>query len=311
MTNSKAGILPLWKPRGMTSFQAVRKAGGILKTKKAGHTGTLDPDVDGVLPICVGRATKIVEYLTAAEKVYSGEVTMGWSTETEDASGETVDTKMPVEAFSEQEVDDMLKQLTGEQKQIPPMYSAVKVNGKRLYEYAREGVEVTRPIRTITVYSLERTSPVHQHDNGSVSFTFTCHCSKGTYIRTLAVTMGEKLGYPAHMSQLTRDASGSFSKEDCVTFEDMETYAEEQHEHMLLPIEHAFEHIPSLTVKDDDLTRILQGGILPLPTQMNNPDIPYFVIFDPEGRMIALYKKDPKRHGMMRPEKMILTANDM
>lgn len=311
MKNDLIGILPLWKPAGMTSFQAVRKTGKILGTKKAGHTGTLDPDVNGVLPICIGRATKIVQYLTEVGKIYTGEVTIGWSTETEDASGEKVAERFPDEVISEEDADKVLMKLHGEQKQIPPMYSAVKVKGRRLYEYARAGEEVERPERIITIYDLKRISPVTQDENGAVKFSFTCSCSKGTYIRTLAVTMGEHLGYPAHMSGLTRNASGSFTKEDCVTFEELEKMSSNDLAQVLLPVEKAFEDVPSIVVSENDRLRILQGGILPLPEEVKESDHAYFSVLDEESRLIALYKKDPKRSGMMRPEKMIRTVDDI
>lgn len=311
MKNELMGILPLWKPRGMTSFQAVRQAGKILGTRKAGHTGTLDPDVDGVLPVCVGRATKIVQYLTEAGKVYTGEVTIGWSTETEDASGEMVSINYPSENIPEEDVDAVLTKLHGEQTQIPPMYSAVKVKGRRLYEYARAGEKVDRPARMVTIHELKRISPVTQDNEGAIKFSFICSCSKGTYIRTLAVTIGEELGYPSHMSKLTRNASGSFTKADCVTFEELERHEKKDINDLLIPVERAFENCPSIIVNENDRVRILQGGILPLPEEVRDTDHDYFSVLDESLRLIALYKKDPKRSGMMRPEKMIRTAQDI
>ncbi|WP_069366680.1 tRNA pseudouridine(55) synthase TruB [Salisediminibacterium beveridgei] len=304
------GILPLWKPRGMTSFQAVRQASKILGTKKAGHTGTLDPDVNGVLPVCVGRATKIVQYLTEAGKMYTGEVTIGWSTETEDSSGQLVSKDYPAENIPEEDVDAVLTKLHGEQTQIPPMYSAVKVKGRRLYEYARAGEEVERPARLVTIHELKRVSPVTQNEDGAVRFSFKCSCSKGTYIRTLAVTIGEELGFPAHMSNLTRNASGSFTEADCVTFEEMEQQEVNDISQLLIPVERAFEKIPSIVVNETDRIRILQGGILPLSDDVKNTDDAFFSVLDEKLRLIALYKKDPKRSGMMRPEKMIRTVLD-
>ncbi|MDP4107873.1 MAG: tRNA pseudouridine(55) synthase TruB, partial [Bacillota bacterium] len=149
------GILPLFKPAGLTSHDCIFKLRKILKTKKVGHTGTLDPDVTGVLPVCIGRATKVAEYVTDAGKAYEGEVTIGFSTTTEDASGEVVEKKTIDRVITREEIEAVFSSLTGEIEQTPPMYSAVKVNGTRLYEYARKGIEVERPTRKVRIYSIE------------------------------------------------------------------------------------------------------------------------------------------------------------
>lgn len=189
------GVLLLHKPVGMTSHDCVMKIRKLLKTKKVGHTGTLDPEVSGVLPICVGRATKIVEYLTEKSKTYDAEITLGFSTTTEDQTGETVETKPVNHDIDKADVEKVLNSLKGKQEQIPPMYSAVKVNGKKLYEYARAGIEVERPKRMITIEDIALTTEIKHHGE-TASFRFTVTCSKGTYVRTLAVMIGEKLGYP-------------------------------------------------------------------------------------------------------------------
>ena len=154
-----SGIINLKKEAGMTSHDAVFKLRKILQEKKIGHGGTLDPDVTGVLPIAVGKATRVIEYMTEAGKVYEGEITIGFSTTTEDASGETVKTT-PVTELDEATVDKAMASFEGEITQIPPMYSAVKVNGKKLYEYARAGEEVERPQRQVTITKFVRTSPI-------------------------------------------------------------------------------------------------------------------------------------------------------
>lgn len=205
------GILPLWKEKGMTSFDCVFKVRRLLQTKKVGHSGTLDPEVDGVLPICVGKATKVVEYLLESNKVYQGEICLGIATETEDAHGEIVNQEEIITPFTIEEIDAMMETFKGEIIQIPPMYSAVKVNGKRLYEYARKGETVERPERRVKIYEFKRTStPVYDEASKTQKWQFEVSCSKGTYVRTLAVDLGEKLGVPAHMSQLTRIKSGPF-----------------------------------------------------------------------------------------------------
>lgn len=149
------GIIALWKERGMTSHDCVFKLRKILKTKKIGHTGTLDPAVEGVLPICIGQATRIAEYLTDAGKTYEAIVSIGKSTTTEDAEGETVEADETYKKISRQQLLEVLESLTGRIEQTPPMFSAVKVNGKRLYEYARKGEVVERPTRTVTIYSMQ------------------------------------------------------------------------------------------------------------------------------------------------------------
>jgi len=214
------GVLLINKPRGMTSHDVVMKLRRILDTKKVGHTGTLDPDVDGVLPICVGTATKLVQFLTAESKTYIGEVTLGISTTTEDASGEIIEQNYIEEPPTKNKIEEILKSMIGTSVQTPPMYSAVKVNGKKLYEYARAKQAVERPQRTVTIHQIGLLGEIIHHE-GLVSFKFFIHGSKGIFIRTVAVTIGEKLSMPAHMSNLTRIASGSFKIEDCQTLEDV------------------------------------------------------------------------------------------
>ena len=148
------GILPLWKEKGMTSHDCVFKLRKILKMKRIGHTGTLDPNVEGVLPICLGQATKVSEYIMNEGKSYIATVSIGTSTTTEDADGEVIEQNNEGKHFSRTQILEVLKQLTGEITQTPPMFSAVKVNGKKLYEYAREGKEVERPSRQVTIYKL-------------------------------------------------------------------------------------------------------------------------------------------------------------
>ncbi|WP_307323163.1 tRNA pseudouridine(55) synthase TruB [Evansella vedderi] len=300
------GVLPLWKPRGMTSFAAVQEVKKIFWTKRAGHTGTLDPDVDGVLPICLGRATKIVEYLTADRKTYEGEVTLGYSTTTEDQSGEIVEKKLVDRIIKEEEVLRIFQELTGEIKQIPPMFSAVKVKGKRLYEYAREGITVERPERIVTIYNLELLSPIEKTEEGYVRFRFRATCSKGTYIRTLSVTIGEKLGFPAHMSLLTRTASGVFSKENCIPLEELKLQ-EEQRDKYIISVEDALKEYPKKIIGLDTEQKVLNGAILPF--SIINMDEPLIALYNQQGKCLALYEKHPKRHGMMKPAKMLVSVD--
>lgn len=230
------GIINLKKEAGMTSHDAVFKLRKILGTKKIGHGGTLDPDVVGVLPIAVGKATRMVEFMQDEGKVYEGEITLGYSTTTEDASGEVVAETPVLSSLDEKLVDEAIASLTGPISQIPPMYSAVKVNGRKLYEYARAGQEVERPERQVIIYSFERTSAI-SYDGHLVRFTFRVKCSKGTYIRTLSVDLGEKLGYAAHMSHLTRTSAAGLQLEDALTLEEITAKVESGELDFLYPLE--------------------------------------------------------------------------
>ena len=230
------GIINLKKETGMTSHDAVFKLRKILGTKKIGHGGTLDPDVVGVLPIAVGKATRMVEFMQDEGKVYEGEITLGYSTTTEDSSGEVVAETPVLSPLDEKLVDEAIASLTGPITQIPPMYSAVKVNGRKLYEYARAGQEVERPERQVTIYSFERTSAI-SYDEELARFTFRVKCSKGTYIRTLSVDLGEKLGYAAHMSHLTRTSAAGLQLEDSLTLEEIAEKVEAGELDFLHPLE--------------------------------------------------------------------------
>lgn len=297
------GILPLWKEKGMTSFDCVFKVRRLLQTKKVGHSGTLDPEVDGVLPICVGKATKVVEYLLESNKVYQGEICLGIATETEDAHGEIVKQEEIISPFTIEEIDAMMETFKGEIIQIPPMYSAVKVNGKRLYEYARKGETVERPERRVKIYEFKRTStPVYDEAYKTQKWKFEVSCSKGTYVRTLAVDLGEKLGVPAHMSQLTRIKSGPFVSEQCVTLSQLEALVEQnQAQSVLRPLEEVFKTYPRVDVPEEFITKVKNGAILTTAElrQVIEPSTFYI-----EDELIALYGPHPEKKGLLKPIKM-------
>ncbi len=260
MNENLNGILNVYKEAGWTSFDVVAKLRGILKTKKIGHGGTLDPSVTGVLPVAVGKSTRLLEYMEAAGKIYEGEVTIGFSTETEDADGEIV-SKTPVEReLTESEIDSVMKNFIGKIKQIPPMYSAVKINGKKLYEYARAGQTVDRPTREITIKSFVRTCPVMTDEAaGLVSFSFKVECSKGTYVRTLAVDLAEQLGYAGHMSKLQRTASNGLMIKDAVKLSEIEVAMEAgELSSLMYPAEYAVSDLPrvNLTTVQFDMARV-------------------------------------------------------
>jgi tRNA pseudouridine55 synthase len=300
------GILPLFKPAGLTSHDCIFKLRKILKTKKVGHTGTLDPDVTGVLPICIGRATKIAEYITDAGKSYEGEVTIGFSTTTEDASGEVVESKVVDGLITREVIMDVLNSFLGEIEQTPPMYSAVKVNGKRLYEYARKGQEVERPTRKVTIYSIELLDDRDEFSgDDTISFRFRVSCSKGTYIRTLAVMIGEKLGYPAHMSTLSRIQSASFQLKDCFTFEEVEEHMNcGEIEKVLYPLEAGISHLPKIKINDKVAEKVKNGAVLPIPDQLTDIDGP-IVVETEQGQALAIYMKHPSKPSCLKPMKVL------
>jgi tRNA pseudouridine55 synthase len=300
------GVLVLHKPAGLTSHDCVFKVRKLLRTKKVGHTGTLDPDVTGVLPICIGRATKIVEYLTGATKTYEGEVTLGFSTTTEDSSGELVEEKKVVDSFSRAQIEEVLSSMTGELQQVPPMYSAVKVKGKKLYEYARQGIEVERPVRNIHIYNFELLDDRDLFEGEQVSFKFRVTCSKGTYVRTLAVMIGEALGYPSHMSYLQRTGSGQFSLEDCVTFEDIERAIEEETiNEKLHSIEEALNHLPKLQISDTLAEKVKNGAVLPCTEDEELKKEPFFLMINSAGKCLAIYAQHPTKKHLMKPVKVL------
>lgn len=298
------GVLLLHKPAGMTSHDCVSRIRRLLHIKKVGHTGTLDPDVSGVLPICIGKATRIAEFLTGTTKTYEGEVTLGIATTTEDASGEVVETKKVDRTIHREEIERVFQQLTGDITQTPPMYSAVKVNGKKLYEYARAGIEVERPSRTVTIHELTLLDERETFSGETILFRFRVTCSKGTYVRTLAVMIGERLGYPAHMSYLIRTASGPFSLEQCVTFEEIEKQmAFGDIKKLLLPIEKALFHLPKYQINDKLAEKVKNGAVLPLPHLLQSLEGP-IVMVDEQNEAIALYSKHPSKPHLIKPLKV-------
>lgn len=287
------GILPLWKPRGMTSHDCVGKIRGLFQTKKVGHTGTLDPEVEGVLPICIGQATKIVPYLTDTKKVYIAELSLGSSTETEDAHGKVVDEKEVDYLPSTEEIEMTLNNFRGQISQIPPMYSAVRVNGKRLYEYARANETVDRPKREVTIHQLQLL------DSQENRIKLKIVCSKGTYIRTLCVDIGRALGYPAHMSDLVRTETGSFSKAETVTFEQLEEKVNlEQRVEFLLPLIRGLSHLDHYSVDAETCEKVLFGQKLMKPMVKLKTN-PFIILYQKE--ILAIYQNHPDKPDLIKP----------
>ncbi|MGV3488294.1 MAG: tRNA pseudouridine(55) synthase TruB [Tuberibacillus sp.] len=295
------GVIPLYKPRGMTSHDCVNKLRKLLHTKKVGHTGTLDPEVDGVLPMCIGRATKIAEYLSDEGKAYKGVIRLGFSTTTEDAIGDIVEEKPVQQSWTRAEIEAVFRRFTGDIEQVTPLYSAVKVNGKKLYEYARAGIPVERPIRKVTIHKLELPP---EEDCYTERIPFIVDCSKGTYIRTLTVDIGKALGFPAHMESLTRIRSGQFELKDCVDFDDIETAVKtKKTEDILVGIGQALRSFPSWVVDEKTEQDVLNGKVMPLPKHFQNE---HLAVYNKHGDCLAIYQKHPEKPDMIKPEKVLV-----
>ncbi|TYC50799.1 tRNA pseudouridine(55) synthase TruB [Weissella muntiaci] len=280
------GILPVYKPVGMTSHDVVFKLRKILHMKKIGHAGTLDPNVDGVLPIALGKATKTIEFLQAAGKTYTGEVTLGFATTTEDLDGEIIEKTPLVKPFSAEQIATAMTKLTGPITQIPPMYSAVKVNGRRLYDYARAGETVERPVRQAVIYEFERISDLEfSPQDGLQKFRFKAVVSKGTYIRTLAVDLGRELGVAAVMSQLTRQSAGGYDLSATHTLAELAERMELQDTlgDWLQPLGTALQELPHYQLTEAEFERVQHG--MGLPAQIN---------LDLVDQLVLTYNADTK-----------------
>ncbi len=223
------GVLLVDKPQGLTSHDVVYRLRRKLQMKKIGHAGTLDPMATGLLIMLIGKATRISQYLMSSDKVYEGEATLGVVTDSQDAEGEVMETR-PVPALTEAQVREAMKGFLGDQYQTPPMHSAIKVDGVPLYKMARKGEEVEREPRFIRVMAFELTSFV------SPKLTFRLHCTKGTYVRTIAHDLGHKLGCGAHLSALRRTGSGAFSLAQGLTLDAIESMPVAEIEQRLIPV---------------------------------------------------------------------------
>ncbi len=223
------GVLLVDKPKGLTSHDVVHRLRRKLQMKKIGHAGTLDPMATGLLIMLIGKATRISQYLMSTDKVYEGEATLGVITDSQDAEGEVL-TTLPVPPLSEAQVKDVMKTFLGDQYQTPPMHSAIKIDGVKLYHLARKGEEVEREPRFIRVAAFNLLS------FASPKLTFDLHCTKGTYVRTIAHDLGQKLGCGAHLSALRRTGSGKFTIAQCLPLEEIEKLSLPEIEKRLIPV---------------------------------------------------------------------------
>ena len=250
------GVLLLDKPLGLSSNQALQKAKWLLRADKAGHTGTLDPLATGVLPLCFGAATKFSQLQLDADKTYEAVLLLGQKTTTADAEGEVIETR-PVPEITPELLQAMTLRFTGPLAQVPPMYSALKKDGKALYEYARKGQEVEREARQITIYKLNM-ALVHDA-RAQAAIKIIVSCSKGTYIRTLGEDIGEALGCGAHLGFLRRIETGGFTDSQCVTLAALEAMSEAEREACLLAPQSLVAAYPTVTLDDDNAGRFLSG----------------------------------------------------
>lgn len=299
----KSGIINVYKEKGFTSFDVVAKLRGILKTKKIGHTGTLDPDAEGVLPVCIGRATKVCDILTDKDKVYEAVMLLGVETDTQDTTGEILK-KLPVEE-SESVVKEAILSFVGEYAQIPPMYSALKVNGKKLYELAREGKTVERKARNVQIFSIE----ILEMDLPRVRMSV--HCSKGTYIRTLCHDIGQKLGCGGCMEKLLRTKAGIFELADTLKLAEINALAKEGLvEEKIISVDELFEDHSKVWTKQEYDVVVHNGNRVKM--KMFQEKLPENTerlrVYDSKGEFIGIYEFCSER-GDFKPVKMFYENN--
>lgn len=271
-----SGILIINKPPDWTSMDVCAKLRGVFHEKRVGHAGTLDPMATGVLPVFVGRATRAVQFAETGEKEYVAALRLGLVTNTQDIWGETV-TESPA-APTRWEVEAVLPRFRGELQQIPPMYSAVKINGKKLYELARKGVEVERKPRSVVIHALELLEGLTPEGD----FRLRIRCSRGTYIRTLCHDIGQALGCGGCMAALERTEACGFSLSEALTLEDVVNAAEPLS--LLRPADHLFRAHPALTVNVQGAERLRHGGTLSYP----NVSPGLYRVYSPSGEFLAL-----------------------
>lgn len=275
------GIFNVLKPPGMTSHDVVYFMRRVTKIKKIGHTGTLDPEAAGVLPICVGKATRAVQYLTDKEKRYRANIKFGIVTDTYDKYGRIIEAKNPG-TIDRGVLEAVLKDFMGTIAQKPPVYSAVKVGGKKLYQYALQGEEVEIKERTVQIYGLNLVAIVSEDEA-----IMDIHCSKGTYVRSLCHDIGQKLGCGAHMSQLVRLSSTPFSIEGSKTLEEIEKAAKDNRlEELIDPVEILFKEYKKVNIKPSALKSVLNGS--PLYEQGMLQDINAYT----EGEEVGVYGEE-------------------
>lgn len=293
-------MLLLDKPLGLSSNDALVRAKRLLRANKAGHTGTLDPLATGLLPLCFGEATKFSQDLLDADKTYEAKVRLGATTTTGDAEGEIV-VERPV-TCDHDALDAAVARFTGEIEQVPPMYSALKKDGKPLYEYARAGQTVERAARQVTIHAIT----LLDVDLSAAMFTMRVTCSKGTYIRTLAEDIGEALGCGAHLIGLRRTAVGDLTLEGAVTLVQIDAQADDARPGMLAPVDALLQRCPPVHLDAAAMGRFLQGQRIArrdLPEGQVPPDEGTLArVYGDEGRLLGVARM---KEGALRPERLV------
>lgn len=296
------GILNIYKEKGFTSHDVVAKLRGILKQKKIGHTGTLDPDAVGVLPVCLGKATKVCDLLTDKNKTYEAVLQLGIVTDTQDMTG-TVLSEQEVKATKE-EIEEAVMAFVGSYSQIPPMYSALKVNGKKLYELAREGKVIERKPRQVEILGID----IHDVNMSEKTITMSVECSKGTYIRTLCHDIGEKLGCGGAMASLKRTKVSSFLLEESITLSEVENYVKDGTiEHHIINVDSLFEQFDAVTVSREyqkyvDNGNKIEVSFLTAPVSVSRGQ--EFRIYDENHRFIGIFEAENRKS--LKPKKMFI-----
>lgn len=280
------GFIFLDKPEGITSFTAVNRVRRITGVKKAGHTGTLDPMATGVLPIMLGGATRFSQYLPVHDKSYRAKILLGTVTDTLDVTGEVLEERDV--NVTQDELNDVVNSFIGKIQQLPPMYSAVSKDGVRLYKLARQGIEIEREARDVTIYSIEFISPLE-----SKEFVIDVSCSAGTYIRSLANDIGEKLGCGAVIKELRRTSANSIGIERTVTLEELDKIvAEGRLSEIVAPCDEMLSCYPAVYVSDKQAFRFNNGGDLDIERIKNIPDGEIFRVYSPEKKLLGLGKRN-------------------
>ena len=291
------GILVIDKDKGMTSADVVYHLRRVLHIRKIGHAGTLDPEVTGVLPIAIGQATKLIEMMHTRPKEYIGTGLFGYSTDSYDATGTVLKEKKLIQPCYGAEIQENMKKFVGEIVQVPPIYSAVKVNGKHLYEYAREEIEVERPQRKVEVKQYDLTKePVFDINTGQESFDFKIKCSKGTYVRSLVNDLGEKLDCPATMTYLRRTASSGFDITQAVKLKEIEENPKKATE-LIQPIDAFFKEYTQVDLTEEKWLKVKNGAGISLETNAKKVALRY------NKKVKAIYEKKGK---LYRPSLMLL-----
>ncbi|MFM8332220.1 MAG: tRNA pseudouridine(55) synthase TruB [Candidatus Methylumidiphilus sp.] len=287
------GMLLLDKSPGMTSNGAVQRVKRLFQANKVGHTGTLDPIATGVLPLCLGEATKLSGFLLDSDKRYATRVRLGRTTTTADSEGEVLQER-PVPALDEAMIEAVLQPFRGDIEQMPPMYSALKQQGRKLYELARQGVEVERQPRRISIFALRLVA------YGADYLDLDVHCSKGTYIRVLAEEIGAALGCGGHVKQLRRTAAGTFSLAQAVRFEDLELMADEERLGLLLPFSAIAEELPAFALSADVAMFLRKGQPVFAP---NAPTSGLLRLFTRDGAFLGV--GEVNADGLIAPRRLV------